>query len=178
MFAANLGIYDQIITVDAHHDMWGSDGIMGSNLFEMLVSKEQPKGTIACHNWLRKYLSRQSDTLAYFVQTDWGKEIFKRPEPNDPIYTDLWDRVEERWPEEADITCIHICRSGCWTPPWLDEQFLTFVHDPALPTVSLQEDEWDPMISRWTEEMEAGIKWTAEVGKLVMEGDNKRHEMD
>jgi len=174
LFAANLGIYDQIITVDAHHDMWPA----GTNYLETLLGSEQPEGTVACHNWLRAYLSNVPTTTAYLVQAEWGKKIFGRIKPDAPDYTDLWERVEEGWPEEADITCIHICRSGCWTPPWLDDQFLEFVHYPALPTVSLQEGEWDAMTSRWNDEMRAGIKWSAEVGKIVMEGDNKRHEMD
>jgi len=161
LFAANLGTYDQILTIDAHHDMWPP-------------SVDDPNATLWCENWLRQYLQLNPDTKAYWVQAEWAKEDFGRIKPDDPDYTDLWERVEEGWPEEADITCIHICRSGCWTPPWLDDQFLEFVNDPLLPTVSLQKGEWDPLISRWDDQMRAAIERWAEIGKLVMESNGEK----
>ncbi|NLM60790.1 MAG: arginase, partial [Clostridiales bacterium] len=38
------------------------------------------------------------------------------------------------------------CRSGAWTPPWLDDRFVKFVDDLGIPyeTVDCPERKWDP----------------------------------
>ncbi|HEY8343787.1 MAG TPA: hypothetical protein VIL66_01170 [Bacillota bacterium] len=44
------------------------------------------------------------------------------------------------------VGAIHICRSGAWTPPWLDQKFYQFVDALGLPyeTVDCPERKWDP----------------------------------
>ena len=145
LFAAKLGTYDQIITVDAHHDMWPP-------------SVNDPDATLWCDNWLRQYLQLNPNTTAYWVQAEWAKETFQRKRPGDKDYTDLWKRVRDGWPKAANITTVHVCRSGCWTPPWLDDRFIDFVEDPGAWTQTLQFGDWDPMVSRWDDEMRAHHK--------------------
>jgi len=47
----------------------------------------------------------------------------------------------------------HICRSGCWVPPWLDKAFTGFVEGLGrYPAIPLQHGDWNPMTERWNEE--------------------------
>jgi len=45
-----------------------------------------------------------------------------------------------------NISAIHICRSGAWTPPWLDEKFAEFIEALGMPyeIVDCPERKWDP----------------------------------
>ena len=48
---------------------------------------------------------------------------------------------------------LHVCRSGCWTPPWLDEAFVAFVkaYGKDLKKANLlQNGEWNPLKARWS----------------------------
>jgi len=46
---------------------------------------------------------------------------------------------------KEDVSIIHICRSGSWTPPWLDDDFQKFVDSSGLlPTKNnVIKREWD-----------------------------------
>jgi hypothetical protein len=47
----------------------------------------------------------------------------------------------------------HICRSGCWVPPWLDKAFLGFVEASTgslRKAIPMQDGDWNPLKERWT----------------------------
>ena len=137
-FAYNLlrGI-DHVVLVDAHHDCWKADSL----------GTDDGDG-IYCHNWLRAWLKGNKKRRATWVCPEWASGSFILPK-------DI-DRVEEvcEMPslKDMNVKTVHVCRSGCWTPPWLDKKFIDFVNGRGAQVFSIQNDEWNPMIERWTEE--------------------------
>jgi hypothetical protein len=71
---------------------------------------------------------------------------------------DLKDRFEivglDDKLELGDVWNVHVCRSGCWTPPWLDKAFIDFVGCRGYPVARLQSGDWDPMKPRWNAKAE------------------------
>jgi hypothetical protein len=51
---------------------------------------------------------------------------------------------------KSNVVCLHICRSGCWTPPWADQAFIDFVTASGKKPTIMQRGEWNPMVKRWT----------------------------
>jgi hypothetical protein len=137
---------DHVVLVDAHHDCW-----MGDSL-----GIDRSERRIFCHNWLREWLVARKTRKVTWVRPEWSKDMFEVPK-------DLADRVkivglDDDWGVKQ-IDKVHVCRSGCWTPPWLDRQFESFVLDRRQPVIKMQEGPWDPMRARWTkEEMEELVK--------------------
>lgn len=130
------GGYDQLILFDTHHDCWGS-------------SKDD---NIMCHNWVRIWLSLSPK----------HKVIWVYPNPDVlegyPLPKDLANQVKlvaygSLKLQTDTVAGLHICRSGCWTPPWLDKNFIEFVqsYNPRR-IVTLQDGVWNPMKERWTEQ--------------------------
>jgi hypothetical protein len=133
---------DRVVLFDAHHDCWDSHN----------------DGKVYCHNWLRMWLEADEAREALWVYPkhlidNWGKQ---------DVPEDLRSRVEAvEWNgliELGDIEAVHICRSGCWTPPWLDKGFIKFVKDGFGDDVhSMQKGVWDSMNCRWTEQETADV---------------------
>ena len=90
-----------------------------------------------------------------WVRPKWSIGNFSLPR-------DLRSRVKvisegQDWGVEK-IDRVHVCRSGCWVPPWLDKDFIEFVQSRGEKVVKLQIDDWDPMAERWTDE-EFQLAW-------------------
>jgi hypothetical protein len=68
------------------------------------------------------------------------------------------------------VDAVHVCRSGCWTAPWLDLKFLKFVEDSKLQPFKLQTGIWDAMQLRWSEE---DIKELLEMERKMQEMRNE-----
>lgn len=127
---------DRVLIVDAHHDCWQEDSL----------GVEKDQGRVYCHNWLRVWLQRGRKRTVCWLRPDWSKDLFEVPE-------DLRDRVRViNTLENQKIDRVHVCRSGCWTPPWLDRQFIEFVQARGGLTIRQQEGPWDPLQERWTAE--------------------------
>ena len=107
-----------------------------------------------CDNWLRAWLKGSKRRKATWVRPGWlGNGICDLPE-------DMAGRVDVvDWREGLDLGLggavgAHVCRSGCWTPPWLDGAFLGFLEGfgggpgAACP---MQDGEWNPLRKRWDE---------------------------
>jgi hypothetical protein len=149
---------DTIILFDAHHDCWHGDNLG--------VDKEDHN--IYCHNWLREWLIGSQSRRLIWVKPEWADERFVVPE-------DLEDRVEvlgygDRMPvDRADW--LHICRSGCWTPPWLDEAFVAFVKASGKDLKKanlLQNGEWNPLKVRWSKaELKKALANEAKIQKKL-----------
>jgi hypothetical protein len=120
---------DHVILVDAHHDCW----------------KEGRKDHVYCHNWLRVWLAGGKHRRVTWIQPEWSKGIFEVPK-------DLRKLVATESEIKGKIDMVHVCRSGCWTPPWLDKQFIQFVDSRKSLKINMQgELPWNPMAERWTE---------------------------
>ena len=47
---------------------------------------------------------------------------------------------------EEPCKIIHICRSGCWSAPWLDNKFKAFVFESGFEfkNIDIKERHWNP----------------------------------
>lgn len=133
---------DHILLIDAHHDCWGnSPGYLDCK-------------SVMCHNWARIWLESNPRHKLTWVRPSWQKAS------NYPLPKDLKGRIDVvnglnglKQPIEG-TTSLHVCRSGCWTPPWLDKQFAGFLegftgHNRGV--IRLQDRDWDAMVCRWTD---------------------------
>ncbi len=141
-----------LVLVDAHHDLretaWKLDG-----------SEE----FVDCGNWASFLVEAYPFMPMYWNQAEWSKGNVA------DVPARYKDRIfQGMWPRDGEITDIHICRSGCWTPPWLDSQFIDFVRRcPAWPFVEIAREKpsWNPMMQRWTaEDLEEAVAFTEQIG--------------
>lgn len=109
----------QVFSFDAHSDL-GYGGLSSLN-FE-----------INCANWLGKLLKNKIITTANIIYSPYTHEFkdeFK--EINDSFnvnYLKL-DKIINK----IHVSAIHICRSGAWTPPWLDFKFNSLINNLGYP---------------------------------------------
>lgn len=109
---------ESVINIDAHSDL----GYGGIKSLEFEVN---------CANWLGKLLKNniiKSANIIYSPYTMECKEEFSEINNKFNVnYTQL------EYISDMKIEAIHICRSGSWTPPWLDDFFNKFVHSFNIP---------------------------------------------
>jgi len=123
---------DHIVMFDAYHDCW-------------------PVGAGACypqcHNWLKLWLRGSRRRTARWCRPD--HSAFGMPRA---ARLDLSGSQEVRV-DRNDVVGIHVCRSGCWVPPWLDKEFIGFVE--SLGSGKIENNNlsfvWDAMQERWNE---------------------------
>lgn len=135
-FVVSVG-FDRVVSFDAHHDCWESSR----------------KGSVMCDDWLRVWLEEKKGRRATWVRPDWLKKgLCELPK-------DMTGRVDVVHGLKGldlgldGLVSVHVCRSGCWVPPWLDGAFSGFVEGfggGLDKVVKLQDGEWDPMEERWT----------------------------
>lgn len=123
---------NEVYLFDAHADL----GYSGISLdFE-----------VNCANWLGKLLKEKKVNDAYIIYSPYTKE---KPEDfkqmNSMFHISYYD-FRDLENKSAVVSAIHICRSGAWTPPWMDNRFYQFVDDLGLPyeMVDCPERKWDP----------------------------------
>lgn len=99
---------------------------------------------VNCANWLGKLLKDKQIKQAIIIYSPYTSE---KPEYFKSInnafnvkYTSLDDLDKG-----IETSAIHICRSGAWTPPWLDEKFVQFVDALGIPykTMNYTARKWD-----------------------------------
>jgi len=99
-----------------------------------------------CSNWLGKLLKEKQVIKAYIFYSPYTAE---KPEYFNPMnssyniaYHDFNDFDNNN---SIKVSAIHICRSGAWTPPWLDRKFTQFIDDLEIPykIVNCPERKWD-----------------------------------
>lgn len=120
---------DLLVLVDRHHDAYSL-----------------PEEHVHCGNWVVDWLSGGN-----------GRRVVWVP-PSDVISTHI-QHASHRFVVDPNFdlgryryTGVHVCRSGCWTPPWFDAAFIRFIQasgrHPFTPTSRL---EWcDPLKPRWS----------------------------
>jgi hypothetical protein len=135
---------DTIILFDAHHDCWKDEKLK--------------EGQYACHTWLGQWLEENPSSEAYWVYpTEEAAELADniREGVADRLTPILWESFDDHFTPGQEADLLHICRSGCWTAPWLDKAFIDFVETSGRRIgegIVLQEGIWDPTKERWTQE--------------------------
>jgi hypothetical protein len=129
-YAREIWLFDQ------HHDCWQLNG-----------------DTIGCHNWLTAFLKESDRNTAIWIKppeteiTD--EEIDKsiRKQVTIMAYADFMSAPPIG--KKDFIAFVHACRSGCWTPPWFDKDFLKFLRGPNLELEEVQHmPEWNALKPR------------------------------
>ncbi|RDY24115.1 arginase [Romboutsia maritimum] len=123
---------DSVYSFDAHSDL-GYGGIKSLD-FE-----------VNCANWLGKLLNDKIVSDAKIIYSPYTNE-----NPND--FEEINNSFDISYCGISDISCknvspiIHICRSGCWSAPWLDKKLLDFVEKSSFKYTLLDcEDRlWNP----------------------------------
>ncbi|BDH63106.1 arginase [Lysinibacillus sp. PLM2] len=106
-------------------------------------------GTISlevnCANWLGFLLKEQVVKNANIIYSPFTKE---KPE----FFKHLNQVFDIKYLEIQDLhtkvntSLIHICRSGAWTPPWFDQNFVRFLNASGLKyqVVNCPVRQWEP----------------------------------
>ena len=127
LVASALNEVDRVVLYDAHHDCWPA---------------KEP-GMVHCHDWGSAFIEC-GGILEWVYPSKLPCEI---PEG-------ITARKYDGHIEYGDA--VHICRSGCWTPPWLDKAFIRFVRSAekelGVKAECLQDKEWNPMKGRFSKQ--------------------------
>ena len=133
----------RVVLFDAHHDCWEGDN---------LHSDKTAKG-VFCHNWLRTWLLKGKNRKATWVKPKWQDACELPKDMKKRVDVVVYSKGMDLGLKGSIIP--HICRSGCWVPPWLDRAFLGFVEGfrgTMEMVVPMQDGEWNPLKERWTAE--------------------------
>jgi hypothetical protein len=138
-----------VISFDAHSDL-GYGGIKSLN-FE-----------VNCANWLGKLLKERvinKANIIYSPYTYEKKEDFNEMNKFFNINYSKGEVINRK----VDISVIHICRSGAWTPPWLDEKFYNFVNGfkKQYEVINCPHREWNPDKLSLSEKLDILYKFAA-----------------
>ena len=139
-----------IFLFDAHHDCW----------------ETRESGKVQCDNWLRIWLEENEERWAVWVYPEHARWQGAPELPEDMVGRidvvtwKVFAEHPELVPGKETVDTLHICRSGCWTPPWLDQAFIDFFSEGCSPhDYHIQQDGiWNPMKLRWDEETESKAK--------------------
>ena len=120
--------HETLILFDSHHDCYS------------LFSQDEDKGNIDCGNWGTYWLRKKDKNgkVIWISQLSPGerKEYISRitqsafshvkaysPKTVESVFDAMCKKAGGR----VKLDFIHICRSGCWSPPWTDIDFLEFL---------------------------------------------------
>lgn len=114
-----------VMSFDAHHDA----------CYNKSGAANAQRGVISCDNWAywfactgRKVIVRYPKWRDYAMADE--------PKPASPIFR----RVDSERPVTTEFESIFICRSGSWTPSWLDDAFDAFVQAAPVTVTTLLDD--------------------------------------
>ena len=135
---------EHLILVDAHHDCWPFDA---------------RKKRVACANWVAAWikLGRHAlgieRTVIWVVPSKEHSKMFEgtiQPGVRKNILIIHMGQLGKVLFEDK-INVVHACRSGCWTPPWLDKNWLAFLKASGLEIKPMDPEPWDGIRERWGE---------------------------
>lgn len=95
---------------DAHHDA----GYKGQVLDVL------ERGTVSCEDWMLAYRNNELH-VRYPKWRHYASEV----EPTPLINVDR--QVDDEEPLPQLFHRVFVCRSGAWTPPWVDDKFIDFI---------------------------------------------------
>jgi len=124
---------EAVYLFDSHADL-GYGGLSSLN-FE-----------VNCSNWLGKLLKDKIIKEANIFYSPYATEKPEYFKQMNSVYNIRYRDFNDLGDEPVMTAAVHICRSGAWTPPWLDNRFIQFVNDLGIPykTVNCPERTWDP----------------------------------
>jgi len=105
---------NMVCLFDSHSDL-GYGGLSSLN-FE-----------VNCSNWLGKLLKDKQIKEAYIFYSPYTMEKPDHFKQINRIYNVKYCSFNDL-NKKLFVSAIHICRSGAWTPPWLDEKFTQFIN--------------------------------------------------
>lgn len=120
-----------LVLVDRHHDVF-TDHTGGHR--------------VDCGNWVRWWLDCGKKRTVTWVR------------PNDKfVFCEVPKHLKSRvktvrtFPAIKPPMGVHVCRSGCWTPPWLDAAFVRFVKASDATLHPMEDPKWcDPLKLRFS----------------------------
>ena len=133
--------FDDVLLFDAHHDCW--------KIVDFSLKSVQ------CHDWGTAWAVSGMRNKMWWVCPDWQDKsliidgVDKMSEEN-LVTLSFAEFMKKDW-SDYEVTACHICRSGCWTPPWLDEEFQNFVNKSNFGHVCPDSAPWDGWLPRWSE---------------------------
>jgi len=148
--AAKLEVAEDVSSVylfDAHHDSGYRDGALDRVLKEQRVS---------CEDWMIGYYLEGAKKLDVRYPRWRHYAMQYEPKPAIPVHR----QVDDGQAVPLTFHRVFICRSGAWTPPWLDERFEAFVLSCPAPLVARLDDiekrQWseeavDEHVKAWNE---------------------------
>ncbi len=101
---------------------------------------------VNCSNWLGKLLKEKQIKTAYIFYSRYTTERPDYFKAQNSIYQIKYCGIRDLEGKRIVVSAIHLCRSGAWTPPWLDQKFDQFIAALGLPyeIVNCPERKWDP----------------------------------
>lgn len=115
----NTGWLNEVWLYDAHHDCGYRDWTYDE------WHDHVDKGEYSCEDWMFYYLASDCRiSMRYPKWRHYGLEL----EPDHEVVGDV-DRDVDDDDNLPDVAFSHVfvCRSGAWTPPWVDGDFTKFV---------------------------------------------------
>lgn len=79
-----------------------------------------------CANWLGKLLKDKQIEEAHIIYSPYTTEEPKCFELMNNVFNISYQNINDLGTSN-EVSAIHICRSGAWTPSWMDENFNQFV---------------------------------------------------
>lgn len=125
---------NRVVLFDAHHDCFRGR-----------------RSEIGCGNWGAEWLAKDKEHQLVWVKPDHS------PFDLSTAQRGFRKQIKVTTPEKffagdhGKIVAVHACRSGCWTPPWTDEEFTAFVKEfRDFHYHTLADAPWDGITPRWT----------------------------
>lgn len=155
---------NRVVLFDAHHDCWEGDSLG--------VDKSERR--IMCHNWLREWLMGGKNRKVTWVKPDWQKACTLPKDMKGRVKVVTYSKGMDLGLEGS--VGLHICRSGCWVPPWLDKAFLAFVEAlrRSIP-IPMQDGEWNALKERWTaEDLNQALEYEKDIQRQMKEMQDRK----
>lgn len=132
---------DEVYLFDAHSDL----GYGGISSLEFEVN---------CANWLGKLLKNKKVDEAHIIYGPFTAEKPENFQQMNDLYHIEYPKINELHTKNK-ISAIHICRSGAWTPPWLDKKFAEFIYKMGIPykVIECPIRNWNPSILTFADQV-------------------------
>lgn len=133
---------DSVYSFDSHSDL----GYEGMDSFKFEVN---------CANWLGKLLDDKLIREANVIYGPYTNEyIDEFKEINDTYNVKYLNIDDINCENPADI--IHICRSGCWSAPWLDKKLMLFIYESGFEfkNIDVKKRDWEPQNKNFSEQLD------------------------
>lgn len=133
---------NEVYLFDAHSDL-GYGGL------------ESLQFEVNCANWLGKLLSNEKIEKAHIIYSPYTKEKKEEFKEINERFNVNYLKFNEL-PIGIKTSVVHICRSGAWSPPWFDKQFVKFIHNIGLPLkiFNCQIRKWNPRNISFSEQIQ------------------------